>query len=74
MESRKRTASIIPFSVSGSVESAQKMIESGVEVNHLDRGGKSPLLLSVEKGYLEMIIMLLEHEAQVNLCDAVHPI
>ncbi|QKX59877.1 uncharacterized protein TRUGW13939_07019 [Talaromyces rugulosus] len=53
----------------GHLEIASMLLKEKVEVDAVDGGGCTPLLLAAHKGHLELVKMLLEAEANVNLAE-----
>lgn len=51
------------------METCKLMLDCGVDVNHVDNEGVTPLFYSVRSGYAPLIRLLLTRGAQINHCD-----
>ncbi len=47
----------------------QWLIDQGLDVNHKNKGGKTPLLRAIENNQLDMVQLLLENDADTSIKD-----
>ena len=60
---------LIYASRSGSIETAQVLLDAGADVNQLTRYGWSPLLAATQNRNYQMGLFLIEHGADVNIAN-----
>jgi ankyrin repeat protein len=45
------------------------LLECKINVNFIDESGKSALMYAVEKGYFDVAILLIKHNANIYMID-----
>ena len=60
---------LVTAATNGTVEDVEELLLCGVEVNCKDSFGCTPLMYAVRRKNSEMIQLLLQHNADINLCD-----
>jgi ankyrin repeat protein len=57
---------------SGDVEAARALLQSGVDINALDRYGQTALMVAAHGGHESLVEMLIEHGADLNVTAKYH--
>jgi len=60
---------LIAAAQTGDLETVKRLLESGVDVDSTNRYGATALFFATDKGHAEMVTLLLERGANVNLTD-----
>ncbi|KAJ3079873.1 hypothetical protein HDU99_009899, partial [Rhizoclosmatium hyalinum] len=68
---KQETALLIAIKNSRSVEVIGKILNKGVDVNYADPNGKTSLIWAIESKKLEIVKLLIQHGANVNVQDKV---
>ena len=71
IKKQEEWSDLMKASFAGNYENIENLLSGGTDVNQQDNNGNSPLLLASQNGHTDVIKLLLEKGAQMNIEDAI---